>query len=99
MKFAELRPILLGMAGVLAITSVAAGQTPKSASASPVSFTKDVAPILQRSCQKCHRPGSIAPMTLPRPPDRLTPPRTTAVTAVSDMVVPCVGSPDAMRAV
>src|SRR5713226_7639454 len=27
-------------------------------------FTKDVAPILQRSCQQCHRPGSIAPMSL-----------------------------------
>jgi hypothetical protein len=27
-------------------------------------FTKDVAPILQRSCQNCHRPGSIAPMSL-----------------------------------
>ena len=29
-----------------------------------VTFTKDVAPILQRSCQNCHRPGSIAPMSL-----------------------------------
>ena len=29
-----------------------------------VTFTKDVAPILQRSCQNCHRPRSIAPMSL-----------------------------------
>src|SRR4029434_6514210 len=29
-----------------------------------VTFTKDVAPILQRNCQQCHRPGSIAPMSL-----------------------------------
>jgi len=29
-----------------------------------VTFNKDVAPILQRSCQNCHRPGSIAPMSL-----------------------------------
>lgn len=29
-----------------------------------VTFTKDVAPILQRSCQSCHRPGSVAPMSL-----------------------------------
>src|SRR5436305_5440000 len=29
-----------------------------------VTFTRDVAPILQRSCQNCHRPGSIAPMSL-----------------------------------
>src|SRR5438552_16093071 len=27
-------------------------------------FTRDVAPILQKSCQNCHRPGSIAPMSL-----------------------------------
>src|SRR2546425_8949208 len=31
---------------------------------SPVTFTKDIAPILQRSCQQCHRPDSIAPMSL-----------------------------------
>src|SRR5262245_52989866 len=29
-----------------------------------VTFTKDIAPILQRSCQGCHRPDSIAPMSL-----------------------------------
>jgi len=29
-----------------------------------VTFTKDVAPILQRACQNCHRPDSIAPMSL-----------------------------------
>ena len=29
-----------------------------------VTFAKDVAPIFQRSCQACHRPGSIAPMSL-----------------------------------
>ena len=27
-------------------------------------FSKDIAPILQRSCQNCHRAGSIAPMSL-----------------------------------
>ena len=29
-----------------------------------VTFTKDVAPILQRSCQNCHRPDAVAPMSL-----------------------------------
>jgi len=29
-----------------------------------VTFTKDVAPIFQRSCQNCHRPESNAPMSL-----------------------------------
>ena len=37
----------------------AAGQ-----SSDEVTFTKDVLPILQRSCQKCHRPGTAAPMSL-----------------------------------
>jgi hypothetical protein len=27
-------------------------------------FTKDVLPILQKSCQECHRPGTMAPMSL-----------------------------------
>jgi hypothetical protein len=39
---------------------VAHAQQPRT----PVTFTKDVAPILQRSCQHCHRPGSIGPMSL-----------------------------------
>ena len=29
-----------------------------------VTFTRDVAPILQHKCQECHQPGSIAPMSL-----------------------------------
>jgi hypothetical protein len=38
--------------------------TPLRADAQAVTFTKDVAPILQKSCQNCHRAGSIAPMSL-----------------------------------
>ena len=29
-----------------------------------VTFSKDIAPILQRSCQNCHQPNSAAPMSL-----------------------------------
>ena len=29
-----------------------------------VTFAKDVLPILQKSCQSCHRPGTAAPMSL-----------------------------------
>ena len=29
-----------------------------------VTFTKDVAPILQRSCENCHRADGVAPMPL-----------------------------------
>jgi len=30
----------------------------------PVTFSKDVLPILQRNCQNCHRPGQIGPLSL-----------------------------------
>jgi hypothetical protein len=30
----------------------------------PVTFTKDVAPIVRDKCEACHRPNSIAPMSL-----------------------------------
>ena len=29
-----------------------------------VTYTKDVAPIIQQNCQQCHQPGSIAPISL-----------------------------------
>jgi len=29
-----------------------------------VTFSKDIAPIFERACQNCHRPGAIAPMSL-----------------------------------
>jgi hypothetical protein len=34
------------------------------AAVSDPTFAKDVAPILQRSCQNCHRPDGVAPMSL-----------------------------------
>ena len=30
----------------------------------PVTFAKDVAPILQEKCEECHRKGTAAPMSL-----------------------------------
>ncbi len=47
--------------GFAAMASVYAGAT---SSPSPVTFSKDVAPILQKNCQTCHRPGEAAPMSL-----------------------------------
>jgi mono/diheme cytochrome c family protein len=32
-------------------------------SAAGVTFTKDVAPIIQKNCMGCHRPGEVAPMS------------------------------------
>src|SRR5580704_15764865 len=28
-----------------------------------VTFTKNVLPVLEKNCQRCHRPGQIAPMS------------------------------------
>ena len=36
----------------------------QQAPAAEVTFAKDIAPILQRSCQNCHRPNGVAPMPL-----------------------------------
>jgi hypothetical protein len=30
----------------------------------PVTFYKDVLPILQQNCQSCHRPGQIGPFSM-----------------------------------
>ena len=52
----------LAAVGVLATGVLAAGQAAPQGQAT---FTKDVAPILQRTCQNCHRPnGGLAPMAL-----------------------------------
>ena len=56
---------LLVVIGILAPVGVVAQQPSTTTSArSSVTFSKDIAPILQRACQNCHRPGSIAPMSL-----------------------------------
>ena len=49
--------VLMAALGIVASPSSSTAQD-------QVTFTKDVAPILQRSCQECHRIGSIAPMSL-----------------------------------
>src|SRR5262245_3487118 len=49
---------------VIPISAMALVGAVTFASAEPVTFTKDSAPILQRSCQGCHRPGQMAPMSL-----------------------------------
>jgi hypothetical protein len=46
---------MLSVAGLAVFAQTPAGE---------VTFTKDIAPILQRSCQNCHRQDSIAPMSL-----------------------------------
>jgi hypothetical protein len=54
--------VLLVLSAVwLVVASVPAAA---QAASDQVTFTKHVAPILQRACQQCHRPDSLAPMSL-----------------------------------
>ena len=53
---------VLAAAALLASAAPATAQV--AAEVKDVTFTKDIAPILQRSCQRCHRPESVAPMSL-----------------------------------
>ena len=47
-----------------AVLVIAAPARAADAANPPVTFSKDVAPILQQKCQECHQPNSIAPMSL-----------------------------------
>ena len=53
---------MLAAAVLLASAAPAAAQA--TAEVTDVTFTRDIAPILQRSCQRCHRPEAVAPMSL-----------------------------------
>jgi hypothetical protein len=57
-------PSLAGIAtaGIAATFSLLAAGLPTVEG--EVTFSKDIAPILQRSCQRCHQPDAAAPMSL-----------------------------------
>ena len=52
--------LALVVAALVASSPVVFAEEPARA----VTFAKDVAPIFQDKCQSCHRPDSIAPMSL-----------------------------------
>jgi hypothetical protein len=54
----------MGKAGVIAAIFVCVCATLKAAELPAVTFSRDVAPILQKNCQGCHRPGEAAPFPL-----------------------------------
>jgi len=60
----HLLSMLLGSCGLFAVAAAQAQSPAPSSGQAGVTFTKEVAPIFQRSCQNCHRPGAIAPMSL-----------------------------------
>jgi hypothetical protein len=49
----------VAVASSVVVTDVAVAQTGATAA---VTFYRDVAPLLQKNCETCHRPGQIAPM-------------------------------------
>src|SRR5262245_21958591 len=51
-------------AGRFAVVFLLTATGASAAPSTPVTFTKDIAPILQEKCEACHRPNSIAPMPL-----------------------------------
>src|SRR5258705_3241468 len=57
------RTVFLSLAAVAGLTIAAPSARAADAPVTPT-FTKDVAPILMRSCVQCHRPGQVAPMSL-----------------------------------
>ena len=59
----DMRILMSGAAGAFALTALLGGASTASAQTAPT-FTKDVAPIFQQKCEACHRPESIAPMSL-----------------------------------
>src|SRR6266446_503174 len=58
------KAIVLGLTAGLAGLLAAGNAASKAGKESPVTFNKDVAPILAKNCQGCHRPGEAAPMSL-----------------------------------
>ena len=54
--------LIAGLIG--SVTLGAQSNSAVSGMSDKVTFAKDIAPILQRSCQQCHRPASVAPMSL-----------------------------------
>jgi mono/diheme cytochrome c family protein len=54
---------IVATVAALGTIQVVLAQTPAD-NHDQVTFAKDIAPLLQRSCQVCHRPNNIAPMSL-----------------------------------
>jgi hypothetical protein len=52
------------LAAVASLGATAEVGAQAAATSGDVTFTRDIAPILQRSCQNCHNPMGVAPMSL-----------------------------------
>jgi hypothetical protein len=64
-----MKGVLPRIASAAAVAAGLSASSPLLVKAAPpepaeVTFTKHIAPIVQRSCENCHRPGGVAPMSL-----------------------------------
>jgi len=64
MKVTRLSVISSASIAMLALMATAPKAVAEDTTPGQVTFTKDVAPILQARCQTCHRPDTFAPMSL-----------------------------------
>lgn len=57
---------VVGVAGTMAFAALlpTSSRAQTASPAAQVTYTKDIAPILQRSCEGCHRTDGVAPMPL-----------------------------------
>src|SRR6266700_2109764 len=58
------RSVELGALALIVVLAFPGWMSAREAADTVVTFTRDVAPILQEKCQACHRQDSIAPMSL-----------------------------------
>src|SRR3989442_9654020 len=55
---------LFGLLAALVAATVGTTAQAPTTTTGDVTFAKDIAPILQRSCQECHHADGVAPMSL-----------------------------------
>ena len=66
MKVGQTWKIAFGIAalGAVAVVGVSPSLRAQAPATPEVTYAKHIAPILQRSCENCHRPGGGGPMPL-----------------------------------
>jgi hypothetical protein len=64
MSNSRVRTPLAILAALVALPGPSPVQAQEGGEHAALTFSRDVAPILQRSCVRCHRPNGVAPMSL-----------------------------------
>ena len=60
----QARRAFRGLTAIAAVLMAAPAWAQPAQAPAPPTFSKDIAPILQRSCQTCHNAEGVAPMPL-----------------------------------